>query len=486
LIRGIRGGTLAALLALAVASGCRSVVPPDPARFEAVAPWLGQLLLVGFRGTEADAEEDLRRLICGVRVGGILLFGRNVVETSQVARLTERARTIARDCAAPSLLIAVDAEGGQVMRLRPDAGYAPTLSARELGASNDLTLAELEGLRIGRMLREAGINWNLAPVVDVGYNPANPVIVGYGRSFGAQPRQVTALAGAWIRGMHGAGVLVALKHFPGHGSSFTDSHHGFVDVTDTADPAIELVPYRELIGDRLADSIMTAHVFNRRLDRRYPATLSRRTVTGLLRQQLGFDGLVVSDDLRMAAIEGRYGIDRAAVLTLLAGVDVALIADDRLPDGRSAAEVALGAMRHAVGTGRLGIVRVTEALTRVRAIKRRAENGGTLTAADELPRRPAADVDQPASRRATSSSRGSEGWAPRRVQASAAAAFAKRSAPARAERPARLTARAALKVSPAAVVSTTATSKPGAWKLSRAVRHVAPSAPRVTTTAPTP
>jgi beta-N-acetylhexosaminidase len=468
-------------LALWAATACRSVVPPDPARFESVAPWLGQLLLVGFRGTEDDAEEDLRRLICGVRAGGILLFGRNVVEASQVARLTERARAIARDCGAPSPLIAVDAEGGQVMRLRPDAGYAPTLSARELGASNDLALAELEGLRIGRMLREAGINWNLAPVVDVGYNPANPVIVGYGRSFGAEPRQVTALAGAWIRGMHAAGVLVALKHFPGHGSSFADSHQGFVDVTDTADPGVELYPYRELIGERLADSVMTAHVFNRRLDRHYPATLSRRTIAGLLRGQLGFDGLVVSDDLRMAAIEGRYGIDRAAVLTLEAGVDVALIADDRLPDGRSAAEAALYAVRRAVGTGRLPIERVTEALTRVRALKRRVESGGTLTAADA----PAPRLQNAASR-ATSSLRGSEGWAPRRVHASAAAAFAKRNASARGARSTKLTARAALNVSPAAVVSTTFTSKAGAWKLSRAVTHAAPSAPRVTTTAPAP
>ncbi len=453
-----------AVLALLAATGCRSVVPPDPARFESVAPRLGQLLLVGFRGTEENAEQDLQRLICEVRVGGILLFGRNVVDPPQVSRLTERARTLARNCGATAPLIAVDAEGGQVMRLRPDAGYTPTLSARELGASHDLALAELEGLRIGRMLRDAGINWNLAPVVDVGYNPANPVIVAYGRSFGADPRHVGALAAAWIRGMHGAGILTALKHFPGHGSSFADSHHGFVDVTATADPAVELAPYRALMGERLADSVMTAHVFNRRLDRKYPATLSRRTITGLLRDQLGFGGLVVSDDLRMGAIEGRYGIDRAAVLTLEAGVDVALIADDRLPDGRSAAEVALSAVRHAVGAGRLSIERVTEALTRVRALKQRAENGGTLSASDApAPRRPTprpAPDDQALSKRMTASLRGSEGWAPRRVQASAAAAFAKRNPSARDVRSARVTARAALKVSPAAVVSRTATSKP--------------------------
>jgi beta-N-acetylhexosaminidase len=463
------------LLVAMVGAGCRSFIPPDPARLEAVSPQLGQLLLVGFRGTEADADADLERLVCRVRAGGILLFGRNVVEPSQVARLTARAREIARDCGAPPLLIAVDAEGGQVMRLGPAAGYTPTLSARELGASNDLALAELEGLRIGQMLRSAGINWNLAPVVDVGYNPANPVIVGYGRSFGADPRHVVALAGAWIRGMHGAGVLTALKHFPGHGSSFADSHHGFVDVTETADLAVELLPYRELIAGNLADSIMTAHVFNSRLDRRYPATLSAPTLTGLLRRRLGFDGVVVSDDLRMGAIEQRYGIDRAAVLTLKAGVDVVLIADDRLPDGRSAAEIALDAMRHAVGAGRLPFDRVTAALARVRALKSRAEGGGPVSANDQPPRK-----------RVTSSRRGSDGWAPRRVQASAAAAFAKRSPSARDRRSASATASAAVRVSPAAVVSRTVTSKPGTWKASRAERQSAPSAPRVTTAAPTP
>jgi beta-N-acetylhexosaminidase len=473
----VKRRSLAALIVAMVVmagGGCRSFVPLDPARFEGVSPQLGQLLLVGFRGTGDDADADLERLICRVRVGGILLFGRNVVEPSQVARLTARARELARGCGAARLLIAVDAEGGQVMRLGPAAGYTPTLSARELGASHDLALAELEGLRIGEMLRSAGINWNLAPVVDVGYNPANPVIVGYGRSFGADPRHVVALAGAWIRGMHTAGVLTALKHFPGHGSSFADSHHGFVDVTDTADPEVELLPYRELIAERLADSIMTAHVFNSRLDHRYPATLSAPTIGGLLRAQLGFEGVVVSDDLRMGAIEQRYGIDRAAVLTLQAGVDVMLIADDRLPDGRSAAEVALSAVRQAVGTGRLPYDRVTSALAHVRALKSRAEGGGAVSDAHRV------------SKRMTSARTGSEGWAPRRVQASAAAALAKPSPSARGTRSAKVTARAALKVSPAAVVSRAATSKPRAWKASPIARHRAPSAPRVTTTTPTP
>ncbi len=376
LARTLIGGKLGAafvvaLLLAVILAGCRTVTPPDPARVAALSGDLGQLLLVGFRGTDADAGPDLDRLLCRVRAGGVLLFGRNIVDAAQVARLTAHARARARLCGEHRLLVAVDAEGGRVMRLGPAAGYTPTLSAEELGASNDPALTELEALRIGRTLRAAGINWNLAPVVDVGYNPANPVIVGVGRSFGADPRLVTAQAGAWIRGMHAAGVLTTLKHFPGHGSSFGDSHHGFVDVTETADADLELLPYRTLIAEGLADSIMTAHVFNRHLDPRHPATLSAPTITGLLRGQLGFPGLVVSDDLRMGAIEQAYGMDHAALLALLAGVDMVLIADDRLPDGRSATEVALAALRQALADGRLPIDRAATALARVRALKTR-------------------------------------------------------------------------------------------------------------------
>jgi beta-N-acetylhexosaminidase len=220
-------------------------------------------------------------------------------------------------------------------------------------------------------LREAGINWNLAPVVDVGYNPANPVIVGVGRSFSANPRLVAAQARAYLAGMHAESMLTALKHFPGHGSSYTDSHKGFVDVSDTANADVELAPYRLLLADHAVDSVMTAHVFNRHLDSRYPATLSRRTITGVLRDDIGWDGVVVSDDLRMAAIEEHYGLERAAVLALAAGVDVLLIADDRLPDGRSAARVALEAVHRALVRGRLDPTRVELSLGRIAALKAR-------------------------------------------------------------------------------------------------------------------
>jgi beta-N-acetylhexosaminidase len=369
---GARARCIVGLLALVLAvSACRTFASPDPARLAPLLPRLGELLLVGFHGTTGEGNVDLERLLCETRAGGALLFGRNVVGIEQVGRLARWMGERARACAGRALLVAVDAEGGRVMRLGAAAGYTATLSHRDLGDSGDLALTELEALRIGGRLREAGIAWNLAPVVDVGYNPANPVIVGTGRSFGVDPARVTAHARAYLAGMRAAGLLTTLKHFPGHGSSFADSHLGFVDVTDTAQADLELAPYRALMADGVVDSVMTAHVFNRRLDRRYPATLSRPTITGLLRRELGWRGVVVSDDLRMGAIEQHYGLDEAAVLALGAGVDVLVIADDRLPDRRSAARVALTAIRHALEQGRLAPEAVEAALARVDTLRAR-------------------------------------------------------------------------------------------------------------------
>jgi beta-N-acetylhexosaminidase len=366
------------IVAVVFATGC-VVVPPDPATLARLDPEVGQLLLVGFSGTELDGNPELERLLCQIRVGGVLLFGRNIVDAEQLGRLTHALASRAADCTGRPLLIAVDAEGGRVMRLGPSAGFTATLSHRELGEDNDFAATELEARRIGRMLRDTGINWDLAPVVDVGVNPANPVIVGLGRSFSANPALVAAHAAAWIRGMHAAGILTALKHFPGHGSSYGDTHLGFVDVTDTANLEVELAPYRALIANGLADSVMTAHVVNRRLDPRYPATLSRAVITGLLRRRLAFRGPVVTDDLRMAAIERHYGVERAAVLALRAGADVLVIAEDRLPDGRSAAVVAVDAVRQAIRARRLRPGRLDDAVARVSALRSRI-SGTTGTA----------------------------------------------------------------------------------------------------------
>src|SRR5262245_10760582 len=219
-VRRRRGNTALAIVVLALAA-CQTLGPSHTGRLRALEPSLGQLLLVGFTGTAGDGQAEPERLICDVRVGGILIFGRNVVTPGQLARLTAWMSTRAQACTGGTLLVAVDAEGGRVMRLSPRAGFPPSPSHQELGTADDLGFTEQEARRMGAMLREAGINWNLAPVVDVAINPTNPVIVGTGRSFGADPERVAAQARAFIRGMHAEGLLTSDKNFPGHGSHDT-------------------------------------------------------------------------------------------------------------------------------------------------------------------------------------------------------------------------------------------------------------------------
>lgn len=364
------------LLALALLlGGCATLSPVDPA----LDARLGELLLVGFRGTEVEGNAELRHLLCDLRVGGLILYERdlatggprNITSPAQVRRLTAELRALARRCAGQTPLIAADNEGGPVMRLSERAGYPPTLGHDELGALGDLAVTELEARRIGGMLRDAGIDWNLAPVVDVGRNPFNTVLVQAGRTFAQTPERVTAHARAYLRGMRAAGVLTALKHFPGHGSSFEDSHRQLPDVTATADPEAELLPYRALIADGAVDAVMTAHVLNRNLDPDRPATLSAATIRGILRGRLKFDGLVVSDDLLMAGIVSRYGIGEAAVLALEAGVDLLLLSRNVPGEDDTAADQALHAIRGALADGRLAPETVLKALGRLHVLRGR-------------------------------------------------------------------------------------------------------------------
>ena len=368
---------LGALALTLTVAGCALVAPrpaPDPARLR-----IADLLLIGFNGTQVAGNEEVRRLVCDVKVGGVLLFERfaasgqprNMVSPAQVAALTRDLQALALRCAGRPLFIAADAEGGRVMRLSPRLGYPTTPTARELGERDDPAFTQAEARRMGAMLREAGINWNLAPVVDVALNPTNPAIVALDRAYSGDPARVAAHAGAFVLGMHEAGVLTSLKHFPGHGSSRRDSHHGFTDVTDTARLRAELAPFRALLAAGLVDSVMTAHVFNRGLDPWDPATLSRFTVQRVLRGWLHYDGVAVSDDLLMGAIAQHYGLEDAAVLALGAGVDVLLIAQNTDKVDDRAAERVIAAITRAIAAGALTESRIREAVTRVDALRAR-------------------------------------------------------------------------------------------------------------------
>ncbi len=374
-----RVAAVATLLLVVIVEGCAVTAETAAARKPPPPLPVAELLLVGFGGTQVEGNEELQSLVCDIKVGGLVLFERqggtgeprNILGPEQVHQLTSDLQALAMKCAGRPLFIAADNEGGLVMRLSPRVGYLPTPAPRALGEAGDVAATELEARRMAATLREAGINWNLAPVVDVAVNPLNPAVVTLGRTFSSDPDRVIAHARAFILGMHEAGVLTSLKHFPGHGSSLTDSHLGFVDVTDTADLKLELKPYRALIKEGLADSVMTAHVFNRGIDPWNPATLSRFTIKRYLRGRLKYAGPVVSDDLLMGAIRQRYGVEEAAVLALQASVDILLISQNQGKVERGTAERVVAEIRSAIADGRLSRKSVSAALERVRTFRNR-------------------------------------------------------------------------------------------------------------------
>lgn len=214
-----------------------------------------------------------------------------------------------------------------------------------------------------------GINLNLAPVIDLCSNPDNPVIAEYGRCFSANPDIVTQQARIFIEAHHTQGVLTALKHFPGHGSSSTDSHAGFVDVSATW-RTNELEPYRNLIKAGVVDTVMTAHVFNEHLDSEYPATLSRPVVTGLLREKLGFDAVVFSDDMQMKAITESYSLKEAVGLAFNAGVDVLVFGNNLVYDEDIVSRT-VDIIVELVEEGKVPISQIDAACARVRRLKQR-------------------------------------------------------------------------------------------------------------------
>src|SRR5262249_6296063 len=340
---------------------------------------VANLLLLGFPGTEVADNAEIQNLVCTVKVGGLILFERavangkprNMVSGEQVARLTRDLQSLAARCAGRPLFGATRHGGGGVARLSPQLGYPPYPSAQELGSAGDLANTRSEAQRMAVALRQAGINWNLAPVVDVAVNPKNPAVVALGRTFSSDPAVVTAHARAFIEGMHDEGILTALKHFPGHGSSQSDSHARFTDVTSTAELDKELAPYRALIALGLADSVTTAHAYNRRLDPADPPARPAYTVTRYLRGKLRYQGVVVCDDLLMGAIVRHYGLEEAAVDALRAGVDVLLISQNSVKGEPRAAERVVAAVQRAMAEGWLSRARVQAALAHVAALRQR-------------------------------------------------------------------------------------------------------------------
>ncbi len=340
-----------------------------------VSTQLGSLLIIGFPGPTLDQGMTIHRDIVDYGLGGVILFNRcshdpaqavNILSPTQLKELC----TSLQDLAPGSLLIGVDQEGGQVRRLRPEAGFEDLCSARQMGAHGDnIALTRAQAESTAAMLVELGINCNFAPVVDLNSNPSNPVIGAIERSFSDEPAQVACHAAAWIEAHRARGVLSCLKHFPGHGSSATDSHLGFVDISDSWEQR-ELDPYRILLQQNKVDLVMTGHLFNRHLDRNNPATLSPSIIDGLLRAELGYQGVVVSDDMQMKAITDHYSLEEAVCGSLAAGVDMLVFGNnlDYVPD---ICPRAIKAIEDGIARGILSEERLLRSLDRVKKLKER-------------------------------------------------------------------------------------------------------------------
>ncbi len=327
----------------------------------------GQLLVGGFHGT-ALPTSFARALADGTR-GGAILFKRNLEpDVLAVVSLTDAITRSARSDLPP--LVAVDQEGGRVARLGPPVLALPPMAT--LAAIGDVALAERAARAQAIELAALGFTSSFAPVLDVNVNPANPVIGD--RAFGADAATVARFGDAWVRGLRAGGLLACGKHFPGHGDTSKDSHFDLpiVDATRARLDAVELAPFASAIRAGV-DALMSAHVVYPALDADHPATLSRAICTELLRERLGFRGVLVSDDLEMKAISDRYGIEDAVVATIDAGCDAVLICSDETLQAR--AHEAL--VKRAESTPAFR-ARCEDAAARVLAMRRRVRPRATL------------------------------------------------------------------------------------------------------------
>lgn len=340
---------------------------------------IGQMLCFGWRGDDClrAVNDQARACVQEMRVGGLVVMGRNVQEQGAPnpppidVRAVRAMLDALQNLADIPLLLPTDQEGGRVARFR--APFTPLPPAQIVGQAGDLLLARQAARITGEELRQVGVNWNFAPVADVNSNPANPVIGD--RAFGATPELVAPLVQAQVAGFRDAGILSCAKHFPGHGDTALDSHYDLPVVAGdlSAMERRELVPFDAAIAARV-DTIMTAHIVFPAADPSgLPATLSRAILTDLLRERLGFSGLVVTDCLEMKAVADRWGAPRAAVLAAQAGADMLLVC--HTPERQCAVRDALLA---AARTGDLPLDRIDQAVSRVLAAK------GRLTAAPPL------------------------------------------------------------------------------------------------------
>lgn len=333
---------------------------------------IGQMIMVGFRGEGATAAHVVLKDIKQTEIGGVILFEkdflrpqavRNIISKTQVRELISALQSAAD----VPLFVAVDQEGGRVSRFKPLHGFSGTPSAQKLGkeAVSDSYAA---GEVTGSYLKDVGVNMDFAPVLDVNINPESPAIGALGRSFSSKPEKVAAYAHAFAQGLAQHGIISGYKHFPGHGSSLSDSHKGLPDITDTWSTS-ELEPYMDVLGQEPLHVVMVGHLFHRKMDAENPTSLSSAVITRLLRDKMEYRGVVITDDLQMRAITSENAVEDAAVKAVKAGCDIVLVGNNMEYDPKVASKVAT-ALTWAVHNGDISVERIRESYDRIMKLKR--------------------------------------------------------------------------------------------------------------------
>lgn len=315
---------------------------------------IGQMLIVGFDGAKIDANSLIVKQINDYALGGVILFdynfntktfAKNIESPKQVTELNQNLQNFNalanQKYKRPDLplFISVDYEGGKVDRLKKSYGFPETYSVDMIAEGSEISAVKIAD-DMAKTLKNSGFNVNFAPVIDVNVTPDNPILGKLGRCFGDEPQKVIKYASIYAAEFLKSGILPVFKHFPGHGSSTEDSHLGFVDVTDTWQLS-ELEPYKRIEALKNPISmIMTAHIVNRSLDETgLPATLSKKMLNGLLRNELNFSGVIISDDMQMKAIADNYTLEDSLTLAINAGVDMFIFGNQLASTPQDPAEI---------------------------------------------------------------------------------------------------------------------------------------------------
>lgn len=356
---------------------------------------IGQLIVVGFHGVSPE-EASVRKVMAQAKageIGGVIVFGYNIEGPTQLKLLMDPLR---QSASSYPLFTFVDQEGGRVQRLSPEKGFTDFSSAKKVAETMSVAEARLHYRSMGALLRENGFNFDFAPCVDLDGDPPCEVIGGLERSYSDSAETVIDYARAMIDGLHDHGVFNCLKHYPGHGRARGDSHMGLVDISQTW-TADEMAPYESLVNDGHVDAVMTAHLLHSGVDPDTPVTFSQKWIDKL-RKEIGFNGVVIADDLHMGAILHHYTLEEIVTRGLEAGLDLLLFSNNPLaakaqgicqdapskgfgsasvPDAELPAKI-IDSVVHAIGSGTLSVDAIDRAFSRVVSLKQRMENGSIV------------------------------------------------------------------------------------------------------------